>query len=325
MRVVFLENKYLKIGVLVDRGSDIFEFSYKPFNVDLILRLEKDIINPRKVFSQMRNEPNQFEEYYYGGWQEILPNSAPMNFKGAQLGQHGEVSLIPWEYSITMNSPNLVSLTMWTRPLRAPFFVEKTLTLKKDDARLYIDEKLVNESEISLHLMWGHHIAFGLPLVGDGAVISTNATKYVPEKAIEYNRLYENGEYVWPHIKTKDGGSIDASKIGGLQTKGFSELGYLSDFVDSDFAYYEVSNDRLTFSVQWDSNIFKSLWYWQERYATLEKPWWGKVFAVALEPWTSRWHANPTKEIMEREWLQIGPGESVETHLQTNCTPRASH
>ena len=55
MRVIWLENDLLKIGILADRGSDIFEFKYKPLNIDLMLRLSKGITNPTQKFSQMRN------------------------------------------------------------------------------------------------------------------------------------------------------------------------------------------------------------------------------------------------------------------------------
>jgi hypothetical protein len=55
MRVVFLENAFLRVGILVDRGSDIFEFRYKPLDVDPLLRLPKGILNPAQDFSQMRD------------------------------------------------------------------------------------------------------------------------------------------------------------------------------------------------------------------------------------------------------------------------------
>ena len=70
MKVIFMENEFLKIGILPGRGSDIFQFVYKPTGIDLMLKLDKDIINPTEVFSQDRSTTNQFEDYYYGGWQE---------------------------------------------------------------------------------------------------------------------------------------------------------------------------------------------------------------------------------------------------------------
>jgi len=51
MKVIFIENEFLKIGILAGRGSDIFQFIYKPVGVDLMLRLDKDILNPGEMFS----------------------------------------------------------------------------------------------------------------------------------------------------------------------------------------------------------------------------------------------------------------------------------
>src|SRR6185312_2165943 len=138
MRVIFLENEYLRIGILADLGSDIFEFKYKPVDLDFLLRLPKGIQNPAREFSQMRNTANQFEDYYYGGWQEILPNSPMFNYRGAVLGMHGEVSLIPWKYAILNDSAEEVAVKLWARALRMPFLIEKTLSLRKDDSKLMI-------------------------------------------------------------------------------------------------------------------------------------------------------------------------------------------
>jgi hypothetical protein len=38
MRVVFLENELLRVGVLADKGTDIFEFNYKPRDMDFVWR-----------------------------------------------------------------------------------------------------------------------------------------------------------------------------------------------------------------------------------------------------------------------------------------------
>ena len=55
MRVIFLENEYLRIGILADRGSDIFEFKYKPADLDFLLRLPKGIQNPSRDFSDAQH------------------------------------------------------------------------------------------------------------------------------------------------------------------------------------------------------------------------------------------------------------------------------
>jgi len=319
MKTIVMENEYLKIGILAGRGSDIFQFIYKPVGIDLMLKLDKDIINPRNVFSQKRDTNTQFEDYYYGGWQEILPNSAPINYRGAELGQHGEVSLIPWDYEIINASKEEVSVKLWTRPLRFPILIEKIMTLKKESSQLFIGETLTNESDTHLHLMWGHHIAFGLPFLSEGATIETSATKFLAEEAMPKHRLFNSGEIQdLPMVKTIDNKSIDAQKILKVASKKFSDLAYLSHFKDE--AYYKIKTDIMSFSIHWDKSIFKSLWYWQERYATQDAPWWGKTYATALEPWSSNWVAYPNLELMEKEWLKLKPRQVIKTRLNTNCS-----
>tara|TARA_R110000868_G_scaffold330989_2_gene591976 strand:+ start:95 stop:1102 length:1008 start_codon:yes stop_codon:yes gene_type:complete len=319
MKTIIMENEYLKIGILAGRGSDIFQFIYKPVGIDLMLKLDKDIINPRDIFSQKRDTNSQFEDYYYGGWQEILPNSAPINYRGAELGQHGEVSLIPWDYEIINASENEVSVKLWTRPLRFPILIEKTLTLKKGSSQLCIDETLTNESDTHLHLMWGHHIAFGLPFLSEGATIETSATKFLAEETMQKHRLFKPGEIQdFPMVKTIDDKQIDAQKILKSTNKKFSDLAYLSDFTED--AYYKIKTDMMSFSIHWDKSIFKSLWYWQERYATQDAPWWGKTYATALEPWSSKWVTKPDLERMEKEWLKLEPRQVIKTKLSTNCS-----
>ncbi len=319
MKVVYMENDYLRIGILVGRGSDIFEFTYKPRSVDFMLRLEKGIRNPNEDFSQLRNTANQMEDYYYGGWQEALPNSPTFNYRGAELGQHGEVHMIPWKHAILDDSDEKVSLKLWTRPLRVPVKVEKTITMVRDSPQIDVQEKLTNESSTDLDIMWGHHIAFGLPLLRNGGHIETNAKNFLAEPAIPDNRRFLAGEMQsWPVVIGKDGVNDDASKIPSSDGDHYSDLAYLSGFEDS--AYYTLWNDTkdLGFKVKWDPAVFTTLWYWQERFATQDAPWWGSVFALGLEFWTSKWTAEPEKAINEGAWLKLKADETLMTSFSTS-------
>lgn len=320
MNVVWMENDYLRIGILAGRGSDIFEFRYKPKDVDFMLRLQKGILNPNLDFSQQRGTENQFEDYYYGGWQEILPNSPGFNYRGAVLGQHGEVSLTPWKHAIVENTPEKVSVKLWTRPLRVPVLIEKTLTLVADKATLFIEEKLTNEAATHLDIVWGHHIAFGLPFLKEGAKITTNARRFLAEPLMPPHRRFQPGmESDFPKVLNINGKDDDASVVPPESAAPYSDLAYLSGFDDS--AFYALKNEEKSvgFAVRWDARIFKFLWYWQERYATQDAPWWGSTYAVALEPWTSRWRPDPAKAIEDGDWLRLAAGEVVETKLEASA------
>ena len=320
MKVIFLENEYLRIGILADRGSDIFEFKYKPLDLDFLLRLSKGIKNPAQDFSQMRNTANQFEDYYYGGWQEILPNSPMFNYRGASLGMHGEISLIPWKYAIVKDSDEEVAVKLWTRPLRVPLLVEKILSINKDDSKLKITEKLTNEGNTHLDIMWGHHIAFGLPFLKEGVSIETNAKTMEAEATIPDPRRFMSGKlFSWPLAENISGVIEDSSKIPPVETEIYRDLCYLKGYDTK--AFYVIKNEKenIGFRLDWNGDLFKSLWLWQERFATTDFPWWGNCYAVALEPWTSSYTQKPEEAIAKGEWLHVKAGQVVITDLTASA------
>jgi galactose mutarotase-like enzyme len=321
LRTIFMENAWLRIGILVDRGSDIFEFRYKPLDVDPLLRLPKGIINPSTHFTQMRNTSNQFEDYYYGGWQEILPNSPGFNYRGAVLGQHGEVSLTPWKHAIVKDSGDEVAVKVWTEPLRLPLRIEKTLSLTKNDAKLTITENLINLGKTHLDIMWGHHIAFGLPFLNDGARIETNATTFSAEPSMPPNRRFKpDKEFAWPHGENIEGVADDARVIPNVEAKPYSDLCYLKGYTENAFYSLTSKTYGIDFNLGWDGALFKYLWLWQERHATKDFPWWGQCYTVALEPWTSPWTSNPQQAIENSDWLRIGAGEKIATKVTASIS-----
>jgi galactose mutarotase-like enzyme len=320
LRAILLENEWLRVGVLVDRGSDIFEFTYKPKDLDFLLRLPKGIRNPQTHFSQIRNTKSQFEDYYYGGWQVCLPNSPAFNYRGAELGQHGEVALIPWEVEITEQTPDKLSIKCSVSALRVPISVERTITLEKNSTTLHIEESVHNTSATHLDIMWGQHIAFGLPFLEDGVVIDTNAKTMETEPAMPDHHLFKRGEvYQWPEARSKEGNTIAANRVSAKGAAEYSDLCYLEGYDEKSF--YTIKNEakNVGFGLTWEGNLFKDLWFWQERNATKDFPWWGQCYAVALEPWTSRWTNEPQNAIDSNEWLRLEAGEKRKTKFSASA------
>lgn len=316
LKAIFLENDVLKVGVLLDRGCDIFEFTYKPKALDFLLRLPKGITNPQQQFSQIRNTKSQFEDYYYGGWQVCLPNSPAFNYRGAELGQHGEVALIPWNLIELQESQDQLKLKVSVQPLRVPLTIERTFRLQKDARSMVIEEEVSNLSKTHLDIMWGQHIAFGLSFLVDGVTIETNAKTMTTEHSMPDHHLFKRGEtYQWPDALNKEGKSVDASKVSAQGEDDIADLCYISDYEKE--AYYAIKNEakNVGFGLQWDGELFKDLWYWQERNATQDFPWWGDCYTVALEPWTSKYTDKPEESIKNNEWLKLAFMESKKTRI----------
>jgi hypothetical protein len=309
---IYLENEVVKVGVLPDRGGDLFEIIYKPKSVSVLLRLDKPISNPSKDFSQRRDTLNQFEDHYYGGWQSIFPNSAPMDYFGAKLGQHGEIWQLPWTIISQVQDEQYVSLKMQVHPLRLPFKVEKTITLTHLQAKVQVEEHIVNLGSRALPVMWGQHIAFGRDLLEAGADLETNATTFYAEPSMPANRWIQPGiDFKWPEGIGVHNQPISTRAIPAIEDKGWSELLYLSNWEGPGTYVVKVPNRGVGVRVNWPVDVFKCLWFWQERYGMKDYPWWGQVFAVGLEPWTTPWSSDPIAQIEAGEWLTIESGASL--------------
>ena len=120
-RCLYLENELLRILVVADKGADILEFLYKPIDMEFLWQS----YNGLRRFNHYRpSNPlldGHFREYYAGGWHEMLPNGAgPCNHRGAFFGQHGEATLLPWDYRIEVDEPGRVQVTFRVRTVRLP-------------------------------------------------------------------------------------------------------------------------------------------------------------------------------------------------------------
>ncbi len=275
--------------MLADKGSDVFEFNYKPRDMDFVWLTAGGVRNPTSYLSTSPDPLATFMDYYPGGWQEIFPNGgAPSSCLGASFGQHGEVSNLPWDYEIVEDDEGSVAVRFSVRTQKTPFFLEKELRLRSGESRLLVEETLTNESEMALRTMWGHHIAFGRPFLEEGCRIRLpeGATVIPHDEPThpEGRRVKGGRNYVWPFAEGESGEEIDLSVLPERGTLG--ELLYLTDLAEG---WYEVENPGkdLGLRVGWDLDQMPYLWFWQEYRASGFYPWYGRHYNIGLEPFSS--------------------------------------
>jgi hypothetical protein len=289
MRVVFLENEKLRVGVLVDKGTDIIEFNHKPTDTDFVWLTPGGVRNPTSYLSTAPDPLATFLDYYPGGWQEIFPNGgAPSSYLGARFGQHGEVSNLPWDYQIVEDGEQSVAVRFSVRTQKTPFLLQKTLRLRSGDSGIRFEETLTNESAVHMRVMWG-------PIDPDG-------------------RRVRGGEsYSWPVAADESGVEVDLSVLPARGTP--SEIVYIRDLSEG---WYEIDNPKkdLGFRVEWDVRQMPYLWFWQEFGASRFYPWYGRNYNVGLEPFSS-FPTNGIEEAVENDSaLSVGPSETLRFALR---------
>lgn len=314
MRVAFLENKVLQVGVLIDKGADLFEFTYKPRDLDFLWQSPIPLRRPFVATSALPE--GAFHDYYYGGWQEVLPSAgwAEQPYLGTYQGLHGEISLLPFEARIAEDSPRRVSLHLSTRCYRSPLLLERTMTLDADTPVLSISERLMNESPEEFAVMWGHHPAFGEPFIDDSCVVQTPA-KTVRILGYHRNGLWEPGDdYRFPQVKNRRTGELqDVTRVLPKETRSVDVV----SFWGLEEGWYGLTNrrQRVGFGMAWDRRLFQCLWMWQVYGGHNDYPWYGRTYNCALEPFTSWPPAGVANAIKNGTALVMKPHQTIETAL----------
>ena len=301
MRTLFLENEVIRIGILLDKGADIFQFLYKPSDTDFLWRSPQGLIRPDRFNASRASASGPFLDTYHGGWQEILPGGGPVDYLGAELGLHGEVTHLGWDYEILDDTPEQVSVKLSVECVRTPFRLDRTMTLQRGIPSLFVEEELTNLSPSPVEFMWGHHPAFGAPFLHKGVRLflpECKATSHSPSFA-ESSILEPGSQFTWPLAslpEDADNEHIDLSIVPGSEA-GFSELIYLKDLADGWYAVVDPER-KLGFGLAWQKEVMPHLWFWSVYGRFPGYPWWDRVYVIALEPWTS----IPNNLNIAKEW-----------------------
>ncbi|MGE5589384.1 MAG: aldose 1-epimerase [Bacillota bacterium] len=314
MRVAFLENEQVRVGVLVDKGADVFEFTYKPRDLDFMWQSPIPLQRPFAATSALPE--GAFHDYYYGGWQEVLPSAgwASEPYLGASQGLHGEVSLLPFEAQVLEDGPERATLVTRTRCYRSPLTLERRMSVKRGKAALLIHERLQNESEEPFAVMWGHHPAIGEPFLDDSCMVTTPAST-VKVHPFHPNGLWETGkDFSFPMVGNRRTGQLeDVTQVRSKATRSVDVLFFLG----LREGWYGLTNRRqkVGFGMAWDEKLFKHLWMWQVYGGHNDYPWYGRTYNVALEPFTSYPPAGIANAVQNGTALVLKPGQVVETDL----------
>jgi hypothetical protein len=323
MRIAYLENELLRVGLLLDKGADVFEFTYKPLDIDFMWQSPVAMRRPFVATSALPE--GAFHDYYYGGWQEVLPSAgwSTEPYLGTRQGLHGEVSLLPFEAVVVEDTAERVSLLVRVRCYRAPLRLERTVSLKRGVAAMFISERLVNESDGEYAVMWGHHPAIGEPFLDESCVVHAPATT-MEVLAYHADGLWEpGGNYQFPRARNRRTGEVeDVTRVLPRATRSVDVL-ILKELTAG---WFGLTSRRLGlgFGMAWNRDVFKYLWMWQVYGGHTDYPWYGRAYTCALEPFTSYPAAGVSTAIRNGSAVIMKAGEIIETELVAVAYPGTS-
>lgn len=311
LKTVFIENEKIRVGIIVDRGTDIFEFWYKSKNVDFMWRSFRGVKGSIFFPGSCAKEGNILD-FYHGGWQELFPNAGDAGkYKGAYLPFHGELYSSPWDYQVIYNEPEEVIIKFYVRTYRTYYLIEKKLIIKSKVPVLYIDESITNESRETQDFMWGHHPAFGPPFLSKDCIIDLPPCRILNDEinlSPTTGRLAIGHKSKWPFTKGRKGEEIDLSQVPSVDVNSYDRA-YMYGFKKG---WYGITNKKLEvgFGLRWDENIFKYIWFWQVYGGATGYPFYSTTYNIAIEP-NSSYPPGIESAIKSKTNLTLKPKEKL--------------
>ncbi|MBC8160802.1 MAG: aldose 1-epimerase [Roseiflexaceae bacterium] len=315
MQAVTISNALVRVTVLPEKGADIYALVHQPSGIDVLWKSPTGL----RPLGHGRASPDStvaWLEHYEGGWQECFPNGGdPCQYGGVELSFHGESTMLPWQFTVVEQGERAV-VEFFVSLYRSPLRLRRRMILEATTATLQLHEQLTNTAAEPIDCMWGHHPAFGAPLVGSSARLATNARIALADATNDgpHQPLLLGARGQWPYLPTKTGGLLDLRCLPS-NNEPRALLAYLFDFDGA--PWYALSNADAGIGVgmTWPDSAFSCLWLWQELHASGGFPFYKRVDTMAVEPWSS-YPGHGLTHVMEttQTHLRLGPGE---THAST--------
>jgi len=289
MTYLSLENDLLKLLIMLDKGADIVEILYKPKDINFLWTKPGGIRDTTHFIPSNACAEGNFLDYYEGGYQDIIPGGGPFNYKGVEMGFHGEACLLPWNFYIEEDSAQKISVVLSCRLNRFPFLIKKRIIMARSQLKVIIQESIDNESSEDIEFMWGQHPAYGLPFLDGECIIDIPAKKFTAigggDTIFPYSRFTKDYCGTWPIASDKNSNEIDMSILPSREEE-TSDLFFLEGLEEG---RYTITNKDLKLGIgfKWDINIFPYVWYYQVMNSVPGYGRFERTYNIALEFFTS--------------------------------------
>lgn len=276
-----LRNELIEVFVSPKRGADITHLK------DLRSKIQVFAESPTRLVTNTSagcaNSMSNWISGYPGGWQILIPNAGPeREWKGVTQGFHGEASLARWNVLDRSASSAVMETFLHTAPLR----IHREVLLQASTLRVV--DNITNLSPEETYFRFCQHPAFGSHFLDGDSFITTSAGRFLADAERPGTLISANSTGI-PCEVLPNGLTSDAIGLPGPGS-GENLFGAFTDFMSSDefdpatTVSFVSPNKNLIANLSWNKDVFPHAWFWIEANAISEWPWFGRLFAVAVEP-----------------------------------------
>ena len=223
--------------------------------------------------------------YTVGGWYELFPNAGnACMHRGAPYGTHGEAHMLKWDYYISKNTVEEIEIIFDVKTVYSPFVLEKKVSIKRNSLVFNLEEKVTNTGLNDAQFVWGHHITLGQAFLNENCRISLPECEIFkrPEYDSTGSRLTPEAKGKFQDMPGKNGERVDLS-IMPAWGSGISEMVFVQGLKEHWYSVVDMEK-RVGIALCWDKDAYPGLWFWQECNDYMDFPWYGKTYAMAIEP-----------------------------------------
>lgn len=254
---ISLENDYLKVEMIPDIGGRIISLIDKKTGHQFLWTNEK-------LPLERHSAGSEYDPYFYGGIDELLPNDMPEHINGVDSPDHGELWTMSLDYSVGEDSVTVSGLL----PLSGLKY-SREMRLYPDKPGIELKYRIINPTQSPKEFLWKFHAALNIEK-GD-EIISPSKTGKVVDP--EYTRWTDLEPFSWPVLQNKRADMIP-------EKDGSVDFFFLYDLKQGYMAWHRPEK-KLAFMYSFDKSVFPYNWYFASYGGFLNH------YTAVLEPCTS--------------------------------------
>jgi hypothetical protein len=246
LRVITIENSFLRVQILPEAGGKIWQIIYKPTGAALLWN------NPR-ILPTRHAIHARYDDVWSGGWDELFPVDEEAVIRGERYPDHGELWTGAWKADTFKHRDEVGVVLEMQTPVSA-MLVRKTIKLHPDSARIYFHHEFKNLGADDFPFLWKLHPALQVTAQHR---IDFPAMNVIREPAFEGTLHHAPLAFKWPYAKTTTG-TIDLRNIPSAEAKQL----YFFYGTEMEAGWCALTNTatQLACGLSFDPDIFPSCW-----------------------------------------------------------------